>query len=90
MGVFGNQLGVALGFLIPPLIITGPIQAFKGLNNGKNGTFNGTFPPDFRNADRWKRASYMLLYILIYYYFLIVKCLVIEIRSEYHLLIKGF
>ena len=53
-GVFGNQLGVALGFLIPPLIITGPIKSFSGISDGKNGTFSGTFPGDWRNSSRWE------------------------------------
>ena len=34
LGVFGNQLGVALGFLIPPKIIKGPRTAFIGSING--------------------------------------------------------
>ncbi|CBY37336.1 unnamed protein product, partial [Oikopleura dioica] len=29
LGVFGNQLGVALGFCIPPLIVTGPLTVFN-------------------------------------------------------------
>ena len=56
VGVFGNQVGIALGFLIPPLIITGPVSSYQGVSNQKNGTFNGTFPIDFRNIDRWSEG----------------------------------
>ena len=62
-GVFGNQLGVALGFLIPPLIIAGPIESFRGVANPSeevNGTdtiYDGTFPDDWRNETHWSGVT---------------------------------
>ena len=48
LGVIGYQSGWAFGFLIPPLVITGPIETFKNVSG-----FNGTFPEDWKNAEKW-------------------------------------
>lgn len=53
IGVFGNQLGVALGFLIPPMIIYGPVESFRGVPTGKNGSYDGSYPDNWRNDTRW-------------------------------------
>ena len=37
IGVFGNQLGVALGFFIPPKIIQGPRDSYKAVNFTNGG-----------------------------------------------------
>ena len=49
IGVFGNQLGVALGFLIPPKIVTGPREAYANLN----GTVSGSYPEDWANITKY-------------------------------------
>ena len=38
VGVFGNQLGVAFGFLIPPKILKGPRSSFIGIYKWINGS----------------------------------------------------
>jgi len=45
IGVFGNQLGVALGFFIPPKIIAGPRKTYSNIN----GTVPGSYPEDWSN-----------------------------------------
>ena len=52
-GVSGNQLGVALGFIIPSLIIAGPVNSFRGISNEEDETFGGSFPNDWRNETHW-------------------------------------
>ena len=56
IGVFGNQLGVALGFLIPPKILKGPRSAFIGTSKWINGsisneTFKGSTYPYYDWTD---------------------------------------
>ena len=44
IGVFGNQLGVAIGFVIPPLLVPGPVDVFFS---------NGSYPSDWSDIDRY-------------------------------------
>jgi len=57
LGVFGNQLGVALGFCIPPLIVTGPVTVFNSIfvdpKNENSTTFSGGYPADWSNEASW-------------------------------------
>ena len=48
LGVIGYQSGWAFGYLIPPLVITGPIETFKNISG-----FNGTYPEDWKNTEKW-------------------------------------
>ena len=48
IGVFGNQLGVAIGFIIPPFIVMGPIDVFHG---------NGSYPSDWSNVERYPNEA---------------------------------
>ena len=54
IGVIGYEAGWAVGFLVPPLIITGPVESFRYLT-GENGTFNGAVPTDWRDESRWSQ-----------------------------------
>ena len=54
MGVIGINAGWAIGFLVPTLVITGPVESFRYVL-GENGTYNGTFPNDWRNEKRWSQ-----------------------------------
>ena len=68
-GVFGNQLGVALGFVIPPLIVKGPIDAFND---------NGAFPIDWSNTTLYPEEAEQgkIHYFL---YRLIISCLIFNL-----------
>ena len=48
LGVIGYQSGWAFGFLIPPLVITGPIKTFETIPG-----FNGSYPADWKDSDQW-------------------------------------
>ena len=48
IGVFGNQLGVAIGFLIPPFIVMGPVNVFHD---------NGSYPSDWSNVERYPNEA---------------------------------
>ena len=56
IGVIGYQLGWAVGFLIPPLIIIGPVEAYRGVAHA-NGAYYGTFPSDWRNETQWSNVT---------------------------------
>ena len=45
IGVFGNQLGVALGFVIPPAFVSGPIKAWENTD--------GAYPNDWANIEKY-------------------------------------
>ena len=55
MGVFGNQLGVAFGFIIPPLIVIGPGAVFNS---------NGSYPTDWSNLDRYPDQAAMAIEVV--------------------------
>jgi len=83
LGVFGNQLGVALGFLIPPKIIKGPRTAFIGSNkwiNGKetNQTYQGKTYPNYEWTDTTK------------YNETVVENAIQEVRGQINILYWGF
>ena len=83
LGVFGNQLGVALGFLIPPKIIKGPRTAFIGSNkwiNGKetNQTYQGKTYPNYEWTDTSK------------YNETVVENAIQEVRGQINILYWGF
>ena len=44
IGVFGDQLGVAIGFVLPPAIVTGPTKIFSQ---------NGSYPSDWSNQTKY-------------------------------------
>ena len=48
IGVFGNQLGVAIGFIIPPFIVMGPIDVFHD---------NGSYPSDWSNVELYPNEA---------------------------------
>ena len=52
--MIGINAGWAVGFLVPTLAITGPVESFRSVL-GDNGTFNGTFPNDWRNEEKWSQ-----------------------------------
>ena len=83
LGVFGNQLGVALGFLIPPKIIKGPRTAFIGSYkwiNGKetNQTYQGKTYPNYEWTDTSK------------YNETVVENAILEVRGQINILYWGF
>jgi len=51
IGVFGNQLGVALGFVIPPALVSGPTEIkFEGHEEG-------SYPPDWADVEKYPEAA---------------------------------
>jgi len=52
LGVIGYQSGWAFGYLIPPLVIAGPIKTFENISG-----FNGTFPEDWKNSEKWNSTE---------------------------------
>ena len=48
IGVFGNQLGVAIGFLLPPLLVSGPVGVFNS---------NGSYPFDWSNSTKYPEEA---------------------------------
>ena len=55
IGVFGNQLGVAFGFIIPPLIIMGPIDVFNE---------NGSYPSDWSNIEHYPNQAPQAIHVV--------------------------
>ena len=47
---------MALGFLIPPVVIKGPVKTFRDIISPQNRTFNGSFPQHWRD-EKWGNAS---------------------------------
>ena len=45
IGVFGNQLGVAFGFIIPPAFVAGPIKSWESVAGG--------YPDDWANVEKY-------------------------------------
>ena len=48
IGVFGNQLGVAIGFVLPPAIVSGPTAIFFQ---------NGSYPSDWSNQTKYPEEA---------------------------------
>ena len=57
IGVFGNQLGVAIGFIIPPMFVSGPIGIFSQ---------NGSYPSDWSNSEKYPEIAQEQIYRFIF------------------------
>ena len=52
LGAIGYESGWAFGYLISPLVITGPIKTFENISG-----FNRTFPEDWKNSEKWNLTA---------------------------------